>query len=165
MTDSSKINGIDRLAEPLSVDRIAKALETLDISFGVDSDGDLVAHWDGMRVWFMATGSEDTVLRIMAGWSVHPPMRMLPSLLPAINDWNVTKRYPVAVVEQLDDQLLQVLGDMNIDLTAGCTDEFLSRQIQVMVGTSLEFFSHLSGQFPEHVTWYDAETASTDKST
>ncbi len=165
MAGPSKINGNDFKIEPLSARRIANALDGLGISYGTDPDGDLYAQWDGMRVWFLVAGTESNILRIMAGWTVRPPMRMLPALLPVINNWNATQRYPVAVVETLNDDLLQVLGDLNIDLTFGCTDQFLTRQIGLHVGTSIELFKHLANEFPEHTTWVNVENQAREQTT
>ncbi|PIE99125.1 MAG: hypothetical protein CR979_03495, partial [Propionibacterium sp.] len=129
-------------------------LNSLEIKFRVDDDGDYFADWDGIRVWFYGVGEKGEILVIRAMWDIRPPAEAYERLALEANRWNSDAMWPRASVYVSTERgECLVMGDMNIDAETGVSDDFLRQQVRCMLATSNEFFEKIASTFPEHTGW------------
>lgn len=140
---------------PVTVDRFPPVLESMELNFGKDDDGDLIAGFEDFYMWFMVEAEPDNpVLRLTATWDYRPPVETRPALLEAINKWNSESYTPRAVLlTPPEGDTLRVLTDMLIDCSAGATDQQIEHWIGRFIGTTISFHAELGKHFPEHTGW------------
>jgi Putative bacterial sensory transduction regulator len=140
---------------PFTKERWADVLQSLEINFGVDTDGDRFGDWEVMRMWFLVEGEKDDLMAIRSMWDVRPPVEAYDFLVEALNTWNRDHFWPKASVTRGEDHL-GVFGDLVIDVETGVTDDFLRQQVRCMIGTSAQLYEYLAGAFPESKDWFNA---------
>ncbi|MBP6997596.1 MAG: YbjN domain-containing protein [Phycicoccus sp.] len=137
---------------PFAKDRWPAILQSMDINFGTDGDGDYVADWDGIRVWFMARGDQGEIMFIQALWDVRPPLGEADRVAVVLNAWNSQKIWPKASVSRTESECL-VFGELALDLETGASDDFLRQQVRCVLSTSFSLVEYLVEELPEHTTW------------
>lgn len=133
--------------------RWASVLTTLDINNGVDEDGEYVADWEIMRLWFGARGDQDEIMMIRAVWDVRAPLDAHDRLVARLNQWNSDTLWPKAFVVRGEEAMI-VVGDHAIDMEPGVSDDLLRQQVQCVVATSNQLFETLAEEFPDIVAWH-----------
>ncbi len=141
--------------EPFTGNRWPRVLTSMDINFSTDSDGDHLAEWDDMRVWFEGCGSRGEIMVIRAIWGLRPPHEAFDAILRHLNDWNANTFWPRAFVHRLEKHLV-VIGDHNINMETGIDDEFLCQQVTCMLAATSRLFEQLAEAFPESKRWMNA---------
>ena len=138
--------------EPFDATRYAAILDALGVRYSTDSDGDLYADWEDMRVWFLAAGERQEVLAVRMIWDHRAPAELFEEIVGAVNDWNANKFWPRGSVALRDERVV-VGADLVVDLETGATDAMIIQQVRCMVGTSIEFTDHLAEAYPQHTEW------------
>lgn len=133
---------------PITRDRIAEVLDSLEQNYGRDSDGDVAGFWDGNLFYFLLFGPEEDALKAQGHWNRIIPADLTPRILEAVNEWGSDHIWPTGHLHVGDDGALSLYGYIATDLTAGVTDEQLSWLLRCSIGTSLEFFAFLDEKFP-----------------
>lgn len=133
-------------------------LASLDINSAVDDDGEHVADWENMRMWFGARGDQDEIMMIRAVWDVRPPLEAHDRLAVRLSQWNSDTLWPKAFVVRGEEAMI-VVGDHAVDMEPGVTDDLLRQQVKRMVATSNQLFEMLAEEFPDIVAWHEQRMA------
>ena len=139
---------------PISHERLVAALESLDVSFGVDDDGMLYSMLEGGHpcgFGLTGPGEDDVVFWFHARWAPTLTSEELPVAFRAVNEWNATQLFPRALCIPDEDGNCVFVADYLHDYECGVTDAQLSNDISVAITTSINFVDYLNGEFPELV--------------
>jgi hypothetical protein len=133
-----------RAVEPISSDRIAAALDELDIRYIRDADGDLLAMWERHAVLFGIEGPVDEILVIRARPHATVPGDWAQRAYEAVNEWNHTRRFNKAYVGDLNDLgQLPIYAEVQWPLITGVHQAQLVEFIECAVSVSECFVSWL----------------------
>lgn len=143
---------------PISMARIAHALETLEINYGTDDDGDFIAGFDGNPCWFQVTGPENEPIAFSTNsrWKATLPSDQIDTALSVVNEWNSSQMFPRALCVQDEDGDVVVGADYTRDYEFGVTDLQLRNDITIAVTTTINLFESLEERFPEAVEAFEA---------
>ena len=144
---------------PISMARIASALETLEINYGTDDDGDFIAGFDGNPMWFQVTGptNEPIAFSANARWKATLPADEIDVALRLVNEWNSTQMFPRALCVEDEGGEVVFGADYTCDYEFGVTDLQLRNDITIAVTTAINLFESLEERFPEAVEAFEAE--------
>ncbi len=127
--------------EPISSERISKALRGLGISLRVDGDGDSVANFvkgnlGVFKLLFMATGQDCDILKIHGFFCTDSlGLDDLPQLIGICNQWHRGYLWPTTTAT-VHSSIAHLGADVNISLLAGVSDAELS----VFLDTTISAF-------------------------
>lgn len=138
--------------------RLPAILAGMDIGHQVDDDGDVMADWDNLRVFFESGGEDGEILVLRSAWDFRPALETHAQLLPWLNEWNVSHYWPRIGAIQGEEQCI-VVTDLVVDLEFGATDDFIRQQIRCFLTTSFQAYEELEGAFPEHKQWHNVGEA------
>jgi hypothetical protein len=149
----------DALA-PLTKDRMKAVLDSREMNYGVDDDGDIGGYWDGHLFFFFQLGQSGEYLQTRGRWNRKVGADQLPAVAEAVNEWNATKLWPKVYV-RVEDEGLGVYGEHTVDYESGLTDEQLDQHLACGIMTTLQFFEQLDEAYPAEAAVakaeYDAE--------
>lgn len=156
-TDDLAMSDAETLA-PISMARIAKSLDALEINYGTDEDGDFIAGFDGNPCWFQVTGPQNEPIAFSANarWKASLPGERVDDALGLVNEWNTTQMFPRALCVQDDEGEVVFGADYTRDYEFGVTDLQLRNDITIAVTTAINFFEHLGERFPDAVEAFEA---------
>lgn len=139
---------------PISTERIADTLTQLEVNFGTDDDGDIVAGFEGNPCWFRVAGpgEEAIAFSFNTRWRANLPADRASEALEAVNEWNVTQMFPRALVVPDEDGSLILGADYTSDHEFGLTDLQLSNDITIAITTAINYFEFLDERFGDDVT-------------
>lgn len=132
----------------LSTDRIRRTLESMEVKFGEDEDGDIVALFDDHYFLFRVSGKNDDVLRIDGRWRAWLPADRRMDAIEAANEWNDNHLFPRAGVSSDNDGDTILRVDRMADLEFGVTDAQLRNELSVAISTGVEYFEFVEDRFP-----------------
>lgn len=135
---------------PLSQERVTSTLDSLEINYGTDDEGDVVAGFEGNPCWFrtVGPGNETLAFSFNARWRAWLDGEQLAAALAAVNEWNATQVFPRALCVQ-DEQGELVLGaDYTHDYEFGVTDLQLRNDVTIAVTQAMRYFEFLEERFP-----------------
>lgn len=135
---------------PISRERLEATLTDLEITYGEDEDGDLIAGFEGHPCWFRITGPDDLEIAFSFNgrWRGAVPVQELPEAVMSVNEWNATQMFPRALcVEDGEGQVI-FGADYLHDYEFGVTDQQLRNDVQIAVTTALNYFAFLDESFP-----------------
>lgn len=136
--------------------RWAPVLQSLDIKFATDDDGDHFGDWDGVRVWFECRGNDEEVLVARAIWDIRPPLDAYEQVALATNLWNSEHMWPRVYVYRGDSECL-VMADLVIDCETGASDDFVRQQVRCLLSTAFELVEYLPTVLPESASWHNVD--------
>ncbi|MCG5447605.1 YbjN domain-containing protein [Micromonospora hortensis] len=147
----------DALAEPtpsskLSTERIAEALDMLEIRSVKTEDGELLAMWDRHAVLFTVEGPDGEILVSRASPHATIPSDAVERAYRVMNEWNATRRFMKAYVgEPTRRRQFPIFGEMQTPLGAGIHSALLIELLDAAaaVATSLVEFLYEEGIFSE----------------
>ncbi|MDR2620266.1 MAG: YbjN domain-containing protein [Propionibacteriaceae bacterium] len=135
--------------EPISKERIRRALDSQDYNYGADEDGDIWGGWDNNTFWFVLLGKAQEILVIRGRWDKRLDPQQRAEVLPVLDDWSRQHIFPKPLtVTFAEDNDLRVFGEVAIDCENGITDEQLLLHIEAGIRTCLDMFAEISKQFP-----------------
>lgn len=149
----SKYSGSATEESPFGLDRYPTALNALEVNFGTDDDGDHLADWDGLRLWFVARGNDQEMLVIQGHLDERPPEGDRAEVLAALNEWNREKFFPKAYVHEPHEGFLPISTDVTVDLETGATDAMVKQQVMLAISTNLQLVDFLQEKFPNRDAW------------
>jgi hypothetical protein len=136
-------DGPDRVT-PVSLVRIAEALERLDIRYLTDGDRSLLALWERHAVLFALEGPADEILVVRARPHATVPPTWADRAYRVANEWNHTRRFYKAYVgDPTDRGQLPVYAEMQIPLMARIHDALLLELIDCAAVVAMGFVDWL----------------------
>lgn len=134
---------------PLTLERVEQALHALEVNYGTDEDGELIAGFEGNPCWFRATGHEEQCIFSFNGrWKGALPPDQLGAALSFVNEWNATKMFPRALCVQTGDDVVILGVDYVSDHEFGVSDLQLRNDLSIAITTAVSFFEEASERFP-----------------
>lgn len=134
---------------PITRERIEATLTTLEVNYGKDSDGDLVAGFDGNPCWFRISGpaGEDIAFVFDARWRHELPGELYGEALDTVNEWNAENMFPRAVTMQINDGQVIFGADFVRDYEFGVTDMQLRNEITIAITMTIRYWEMLDERF------------------
>jgi hypothetical protein len=136
--------GSSDLVEPVSLTRIGKALDLLDIRFLADGGGSLLAMWERHAVLFTLEGPEDEILVMRARPHATVPPDWADRAYRVVNEWNHTRRFCKAYVgDPTERGQLPIYAELQVPLAAGTHDTLLVELLDCGAAVATSFVDWL----------------------
>lgn len=147
---------------PITQQRLETALDALEVNYGHDDDGDVIAGFDGNPCWFRLSGpgEEEIAFTFNGRWKAWLPSERWLEALELANEWNASRMFPRALCVRDDDGDVILGVDYVVDYEFGVTDQQLRNDISIAITTTVDFFEQQDAAFPEAVQ--EAEQAIRD---
>lgn len=124
---------------PLTNELITECLETMELRYFTDSDGDVGANWDSFMAYFFRMGERKEILNSRVIVRKKFPVEEQLRLQTFCNDWNRDKLWPKAYVRIAEEDgnptFAQVCGEVITDLEYGVTPLQLQQLLNCAIGT------------------------------
>jgi len=142
-TDLSTIDDSDRVA-PVTLERIGKALDLLDIRFLADGGGSLLAMWERHAVLFTLEGPDDEILVMRARPHATVPPDWADRAYRVVNEWNHTRRFCKAYVgDPTERGQLPIYAELQVPLNSGAHDPLLVEMLDCGAAVATSFVDWL----------------------
>jgi hypothetical protein len=129
---------------PVTLTRVAEALDRLDIRFLTDGGGTLLALWERHAVLFALEGPDDEILVMRARPHATVPPDWADRSYRVVNEWNHSRRFCKAYVgDPTDRGQLPIYAEMQVPLGAGAHDALLVELVDCAVAVALGFVDWL----------------------
>jgi len=129
---------------PVTLERVAEALERLEIRYLTDGDGSLFALWERHAVLFALEGPSDEILVIRARPHATVPPTWTERAFQVVNEWNHTRRFYKAYVgDPTDRGQLPIYAEMQVPLLSGAHDAFIAELVDCAAVVTLGFVDWL----------------------
>jgi hypothetical protein len=130
--------------EPVTLLRVAAALEKLEIRYLTDGDGSLLALWERHAVLFALEGPEDEILVIRARPHATVPPDWADRSYRVVNEWNHTRRFYKAYIGDATDRgQLPIYAEMQVPLLSGAHDALVAELVDCAAVVALGFVDWL----------------------
>jgi hypothetical protein len=141
--DLSTIGDSDRVA-PVTLARIGKALDLLDIRFLADGGGSLLAMWERHAVLFTLEGPDDEILVMRARPHATVPPDWADRAYRVVNEWNHTRRFCKAYVgDPTERGQLPIYAELQVPLNSGAHDPLLVEMLDCGAAVATSFVDWL----------------------
>jgi hypothetical protein len=122
---------------PITSDRIAGALDQLDVRYIRHCDGSLLGMWERPAVLFGLEGPADEILVIRVRPHATVPGDWADRAYVAVNEWNHTRRFGKAYVGDLNDLgELPIYAEIQVPFFAGVHEALLVEMLESAVSES-----------------------------
>jgi len=129
---------------PVTLLRVAEALEKLDIRYLTDGDGSLLALWERHAVLFALEGPSDEILVIRARPHATVPPDWAERSYQVVNEWNHTRRFYKAYIgDPTDRGQLPIYAEMQVPLLSGVHDALIAELVDCAAVVALGFVDWL----------------------
>ncbi|WP_184953252.1 YbjN domain-containing protein [Paractinoplanes abujensis] len=129
---------------PVTLTRIGKALDLLDIRFLADGGGSLLAMWERHAVLFTLEGPDDEILVMRARPHATVPPDWADRAYRVVNEWNHTRRFCKAYVgDPTERGQLPIYAELQVPLAAGCHDALLVELLDCGAAVATSFVDWL----------------------
>jgi putative sensory transduction regulator len=133
----------DRI-EPVTLHRIGKALDLLDIRFLADGGGSLLAMWERHAVLFTLEGPDDEILVMRARPHATVPPDWADRAYRVVNEWNHTRRFCKAYVgDPTERGQLPIYAELQVPLAAGAHDALVVEMLDCGAAVATSFVDWL----------------------
>jgi hypothetical protein len=129
---------------PVTLTRIGKALDLLDIRFLADGGGSLLAMWERHAVLFTLEGPDDEILVMRARPHATVPPDWADRAYRVVNEWNHTRRFCKAYVgDPTERGQLPIYAELQVPLAAGTHDALLAELLDCGAAVATSFVDWL----------------------
>ena len=130
--------------EPVTLARIGKALDLLDIRFLADGGGSLLAMWERHAVLFTLEGPDDEILVMRARPHATVPPDWADRAYRVVNEWNHTRRFCKAYVgDPTERGQLPIYAELQVPLAAGAHDALVVEMLDCGAAVATSFVDWL----------------------
>jgi hypothetical protein len=130
--------------EPVTLARIGKALDLLDIRFLADGGGSLLAMWERHAVLFTLEGPDDEILVMRARPHATVPPVWADRAYRVVNEWNHTRRFCKAYVgDPTERGQLPIYAELQVPLAAGAHDALVVELLDCGAAVATSFVDWL----------------------
>ncbi|WP_296137494.1 YbjN domain-containing protein [uncultured Tessaracoccus sp.] len=135
---------------PVTIQRIATTLDALEVNYGTDEDGDLIAGFGGNPCWFgvAGPGDQDIAFSFSARWRGSLEGDRIGDALATVNEWNASQMFPRAMCVSDEEDRLVFGADYIHDHEFGVTDLQLRNDVSIAITTAVNYFAFLDDRFP-----------------
>ena len=128
----------------VTLTRIGKALDLLDIRFLADGGGSLLAMWERHAVLFTLEGPDDEILVMRARPHSTVPPDWADRAYRVVNEWNHTRRFCKAYVgDPTERGQLPIYAELQVPLNSGAHDALLVELLDCGAAVATSFVDWL----------------------
>ncbi|MFC4133193.1 YbjN domain-containing protein [Hamadaea flava] len=132
---------------PVTLSRIATALNLLDVRYLSDGFGNLLAMWERHALLYTMEGPDDEILVIRARPHATVPLDFADRAYRAVNEWNHVNRFAKAYVgDPTDGGQLPIYAETQVPLNAGAHDALLVELVECGASVATEFVDWLHSE-------------------
>jgi hypothetical protein len=129
---------------PITLERVAVALDAVDIRYLTDGCGSLLALWERHAVLFTLEGPSDEILVMRVRPHATVPPDWADRSYRVVNEWNHTRRFCKAYVgDPTDRGQLPIYAEMQVPLGAGAHDALLVELVDCAAAVASGFVDWL----------------------
>ncbi|MFC5909646.1 YbjN domain-containing protein [Streptacidiphilus monticola] len=99
-------------------DLVKQLLDQMELKHTVDEEGDLLAPWEGFRVYFMFRGEQQELFAVRAFYDQPHDLERKAELLEALDEWNRETLWPKVYTHTHDDAV-RVIGETQMIVGMG----------------------------------------------
>jgi hypothetical protein len=103
---------------------VAQLLEQVDLKYGTDDEGDLVASWAGFRVYLMFRGENQELFAVRTFYEREYPVEKKGELLDVIDEWNRDTLWPKVYTHTNEEGVVRLIGESQLAIPAGVNIDF-----------------------------------------
>ena len=141
--EATKTEESERISQ-VTLARIGKALDTLDIRFLADGGGSLLAMWERHAVLFTLEGPDDEILVMRARPHSTVPPDWADRAYRVVNEWNHTRRFCKAYVgDPTERGQLPIYAELQVPLAAGAHDALVVEMLDCGAAVATSFVDWL----------------------
>jgi hypothetical protein len=141
--DATQSEESEQIAQ-VTLARIGKALDILDIRFLADGGGSLLAMWERHAVLFTLEGPDDEILVMRARPHSTVPPDWADRAYRVVNEWNHTRRFCKAYVgDPTERSQLPIYAELQVPLAAGVHDALLVEMLDCGAAVATSFVDWL----------------------
>jgi len=130
--------------EQVTLGRLGKALDLLDIRYLADGTGSLLAMWERHAVLFTLEGPDDEILVMRARPHATVPPDWADRAYRVVNEWNHTRRFCKAYVgDPTERGQLPIYAEMQVPLAAGAHDALVVEMLDCGAAVATSFVDWL----------------------
>lgn len=146
LTPTERVPKLDLPATvaPVTLRRIADALDTLDVRYLADGDGSLLAMWERHALLFTLEGPVDEILVMRARPHATVPPDWADRAYRVVNEWNHTRRFCKAYVgDPTERGQLPIYAELQVPLSSGAHDALLIEMLECGAAVATTFVDWL----------------------
>ncbi|MFC1404931.1 MULTISPECIES: YbjN domain-containing protein [Streptacidiphilus] len=121
-------------------DLVTQLLDQMELKHAVDEEGDLLAPWEGFRVYYMFRGEQKELFAVRAFYDRPHPIEQKAELLEALDEWNRETLWPKVYTHVHDDGVVRVIGES---------------QMIVGMGVNINYFVAMTANWTQAAVGFD----------
>jgi hypothetical protein len=103
---------------------LAQLLDQVGLKYGTDAEGDLVASWNGFRVYLMFRGDNQELFAVRSFYEREYPVEEKNELLDVIDEWNRDTLWPKVYTHTNEEGVVRLIGESQMTIPAGVNIDF-----------------------------------------
>jgi hypothetical protein len=119
---------------------VTQLLDQMELKHAVDEEGDLLAPWEGFRVYYMFRGEQKELFAVRAFYDRPHPIEKKAELLEALDEWNRETLWPKVYTHVHDDGVVRVIGES---------------QMIVGMGVNINYFVAMTANWTQAAVGFD----------
>ncbi|MGC0273523.1 YbjN domain-containing protein [Pseudactinotalea sp. Z1739] len=131
---------------PVTPERIRTWLKEKGHNHLLRPDGQPAGIWNGSLFTFTVTRH---VLQIRGQWSRTITIERRAEFMALINHFHTRNPWPKCLLQVMDDGSMRFTADLATPISAGMSEQQLTRAIRLGIGAGLSLFAQLDKQFPD----------------
>lgn len=129
---------------PVTLSRVCRALDLLDVRYLADGDGNLLAMWERHAVLVTLEGPDDEILVLRARPHATVPPDWADRAYRVVNEWNHTRRFCKAYIgDPTERGQLPIYAELQVPLGAGAHDALLVELLDCGAAVATNFVDWL----------------------
>jgi hypothetical protein len=98
---------------------VKQLLDQMELKHAVDEEGDLLAPWEGFRIYYMFRGEQKELYAVRAFYDRPHPIDKKAELVEALDEWNRETLWPKVYTHTHDDGVVRVIGESQMIIGMG----------------------------------------------
>jgi len=128
----------------LDREMVGEVLDRLDVKHAVDEDGDVLAYWDDVRLYFMfREEGEERIFSLRTFYDRRYEADERARLVGTVDDWNRRTFWPKVHTHAFPDGTLSCVGEIFLYAGFGVTAAHFEHSLKRWIAASLDFDEHL----------------------
>ncbi|NYI05239.1 hypothetical protein FHU37_002182 [Allostreptomyces psammosilenae] len=105
-------------------DLVKQLLDQMKLKYVLDKEGDVVAPWEGFRVYFMFRGEKKELFSVRTFYDHQYTLDEKPRLLEVADEWNRQSLWPKLYTHTHDSGVVRLIGETQMVIAAGVNLEY-----------------------------------------
>ena len=143
---------------------VKQLLTQMELKYAVDEEGDLLAPWEGFRVYYMFRGEQKELFAVRAFYDRPHAIETKAELLEALDEWNRETLWPKVYTHTHDDGVVRVIGESQMVVGMGVNINYFVAMTANWTQSSVQFDQWLATRLglAEAVDGEDGEGGETE---